>query len=348
MINHYGKPSGPLLLLKKDFIDNNDFFLKKGLEINKVYTEQEERKRCKNCDYQLKNAVGFTKQSVQYALCGRCGHLNGLNQDTNKFCNALYTDAGGEDYAKNYTSRDKDSYNERVDNIYIPKVEFLLDSLKEVESTIDNLKIVDFGAGAGYFVSALMRSGVTNPSGFEVSDVQVDLGNMMMEKKLLTSHSIQETIAIASTVKADVVTMIGVLEHLQNPRDILRALCQNQHVKYLYISVPLFSPTVFFEMVFPDVMQRQLSSGHTHLYTESSLNWMSDEFDMEKVAAWWFGTDMVDLYRNIKVRLEKQTETRSMTTIWSEMFLPIIDALQLEMDKKNLSSEVHMLFKFKS
>ena len=50
----------------------------------------------------------------------------------------------------------------------------------------------------------------------------------------------------------------------------------------------------------------------------------------------------------MKNPLEKQPETEKMTQVWSDMFSPIIDALQLEMDKKHLSSEVHMLFKFES
>jgi hypothetical protein len=348
LIKRYGKASGPLLALKQDFFVNNKSYLRKSIGINKVYAAQEERKCCKNCEYLLSNKIGFTKQGVRYTLCDQCGHLNGANEDTNEFCSALYTDDGGESYAKNYTSGDKNSYKQRVNDIYAPKAKFLLDSLREVGESICDLKVVDLGAGSGYFVNALTQLGVNKPRGFEVSDVQVALGNMMMDDELLTVCPLQKTTEIAKTVNADVVTMIGVLEHLQKPRDILYALRNNKSVKYLYISVPLFSPTVFFEMVFPEVMQRQLSEGYTHLYTESSLNWMADEFSMNKIAAWWFGTDMVDLYRDILVQLNEKPETSDMTTIWNNFFTPVIDAMQLEMDKKHLSSEVHILFKFES
>ena len=57
---------------------------------------------------------------------------------------------------------------------------------------------------------------------------------------------------------------------------------------------------------------------------------------------------MIDLYRNVVVQIGKQPETEKMTQVWSDMFSPIIDALQLEIDKKHLSSGVHMLFKFES
>jgi 2-polyprenyl-3-methyl-5-hydroxy-6-metoxy-1,4-benzoquinol methylase len=348
MIERYGKSSGPLLSLKKDFIDNNDSFLKKSVEINSVYLSQERRDNCKNCNNILNTTIGFFKQDIQYVICDQCGHLNGLNQDSDDFCSALYVSNGGEDYAKNYTSRGEKDYKQRVNDIYLPKAKFLLDSLKKSDELIDKLKFSDLGAGSGYFVNALMQLGVKNSNGFEVSEVQVELGNAIMKEERLTSHSLSQTVEIANTVESDVVTMIGVLEHFQNPRDIITALYNNNNVRYLYLSVPLFSPTVFFEIVFPGVMQRQLSEGHTHLYTESSLDWMANEFGMKKVAAWWFGTDMVDLYRNIMVKINKKSETKKMIKVWNDMFIPLIDSLQLEIDKKHLSSEVHILFKFES
>ena len=348
MIERYGKLSAPLLLLKKDFISNNDLILKKSVEINKIYSTQAKRKNCKNCNSVLSDTVGFVKQNIQYIVCDLCGHLNGENQDSDEFCNAIYADDGGKSYAKNYTPKGKGDYEKRVNDIYLPKAEFLLDSLRTFGESIDNIRIVDLGAGSGYFVNSLTQLGVIDSNGFEVSETQVAMGNKMMGEDRLKTHSIDQTAVIANTIKADVVSMIGVLEHLQNSREILKALHDNNSVRYLYISVPLFSPTVFFEMVFPELMQRQLSAGHTHLYTESSLNWMADEFGMKKIAAWWFGSDMIDLYRNVVVQIGKQPETEKMTQVWSDMFSPIIDALQLEMDKKHLSSEVHMLFKFES
>jgi len=346
VIERYGKPSGPLLSLKKEFIDNNDLFLKKSTEINSVYSTQIKRKQCKNCGKKLSDTVGFVKQRIQYVICGYCGHLNGKNQDTKEFCSALYADDGGESYGKNYASQDKKDYEQRANEIYRPKAEFLLDSLKESGEKVDQITVSDLGAGSGYFVSALIQSGMINAKGFEVSEAQVELGNSMMNNNRLSSHDLDQTLNIASTIESDVVTMIGVLEHLKNPREILRALQKNSNVRYLYISVPLFSPTVFFEMVFPDVMQRQLTAGHTHLYTESSLKWMANEFGMIKKSAWWFGSDIFDLYRDILVELNKKTENTGMVSVWNNMFIPMIDAMQLVIDKKHLSSEVHMLLKF--
>jgi cyclopropane fatty-acyl-phospholipid synthase-like methyltransferase len=290
----------------------------------------------------------FVKQGVAYAICSQCGHLNGLHQDTEAFCAAFYTDDEGERYGMNYSSKDSCAYFKRVKEIYQPKAEFLSESLGQVGESPESLRYADFGAGSGYFVSALVRQGIDKVFGLEVSKFQVEFGNTMMEQKLLKSHSLEQVVGLAETVEADVVSMIGVFEHLREQRRVLEALCRNPNVRFLYLSVPTFSMTVFFEMIFPDVMQRQLSQGHTHLFTSQSLDWLAKEFNMQQVAAWWFGTDMVDLFRNVAVKLEKNKETCKMVESWTTLFTPLIDAMQLEIDKRHLASEVHMLFQLKN
>jgi hypothetical protein len=345
LINKYGKPSGPLLKLKQNFIDDNHLLLEQEREIYDIYTEQPIRSKCKNCDYVLE-AQSFVKQTVAYSICNRCGHLNGLHQDSGEFCKAVYTDDDGEYYARAYKYKDKKDYFSRVKDIYHPKADFLLKSLSVIGELPESLQYSDIGAGSGYFGCALNPSNVNKIIGYEVSKFQVTMGNDMIGKDLLIQHSLEETIDLAQAIDSDVVSMIGVLEHLQEPRKILEALRNNPNVRYLYFSVPMFSITVFFEMVFSEVWQRHLNSEHTHLYTEQSLKWLANEFGMQQVSAWWFGTDMVDLYRNINVELKKDSSTNDIIDTWEKMFIPLIDNLQLVIDKSHLASEVHMLYKF--
>jgi hypothetical protein len=68
---------------------------------------------------------------------------------------------------------------------------------------------------------------------------------------------------------------------------------------------------------------------------------------MRQVAAWWFGADMIDLFRNVTVELKKNPETSNMVESWSKLFAPLIDTMQLEIYKKHLASEVHILFQLK-
>lgn len=346
-MNRYGKSAGPLLALKQSFFSENDYLLARGRHLNELYAQQPLRRNCKNCNTSLGEA-DFSKLGVSYALCPCCGHLNGLHEDSASFCKAVYTDDGGAGYARTYSAVDRESYLQRVRDIYRPKAAFLREAIEGLGEDAMALSYVDLGAGSGYFVTALRDIGISNAFGFEVSATQVELANHMAKEPILRQHALDETAVLARTSNADVVSLIGVLEHVRQPRDILGALRANPRLRYLFISVPTFSPCVFFEMVFPTVMNRQLSGAHTHLYTESSLKWMAEEFGMKQVAAWWFGTDVVDLFRSVAVRLNQEPATNSMGTHWATMFAPLIDELQLAIDKRHLSSEVHLLYRLRS
>ena len=46
---------------------------------------------------------------------------------------------------------------------------------------------------------------------------------------------------------------------------------KSSRIKYLYISVPIFSLTSFIENAFQNIYPRHLSGGHTHLFTKILL-----------------------------------------------------------------------------
>ena len=341
----YGKASGPLLSHKQSFLTDNDKLMREQQGVCALYAEQPPRSACKNCDAPLSGESDFVKQGVGYAFCTSCGHLNGLHDDTPEFCHAVYSDDDGEDYARNYAAQDQAQYDKRVSDIYVPKAEFLSEVLVKSGLNPTETKVSDFGAGSGYMVKALRQVGFQKALGYEVSKSQVDLGNHMIGEETLQLHTIGNTITLAEQTDAQVITMIGVLEHVINPREILRAFQNNSSIEYLMISVPLFSPCIFFEMVFDDVLNRQLTAGHTHLYTEGSIDYLCGEFGFARHGEWWFGTDMVDLFRSVSVRLEKNQNTKAMTERWGKTLLPILDDMQMQMDQKNLSSEVHLVLK---
>jgi Methyltransferase domain len=266
-------------------------------------------------------------------------------KDTIAFCKAIYTDDSGSSYGQNYSSDDIASYNYKVGSIYLPKAEFLCTAFRADNIDPYEMEYLDFGAGTGYFVAALDNMGLTKVSGWEVSESQVAQGNAMIGREVMHVHDLEQTNDLLRNTKADVVSMIGVLEHLQDPRAALREIQSNDYIKYFYISVPTFSLSTFIEFDSPDVFHRQLGSGHTHLYTDDSLRHLADEFGMSRLAEWWFGGDAVDLYRHLRVNLDQKTTSARFKEKLSEYMIPFIDSVQLEMDKMKGSSEVHMLFK---
>ena len=71
-------------------------------------------------------------------------------------------------------------------------------------------------------------------------------------------------------------------------------------------------------------------------------------FKFKIVSEWWFGADIVDLYRNFFLNIRnKESNYKKANTIniFNNMFLGLLDNLQLEIDKKKLSSEAHILYK---
>ncbi len=340
----YGKPSGPLLKHKQAFFEQNDSLLAERLRIGEVYTRQPRRTQCKCCGGPL-GAVSFRKQEIDYMICQHCGHLNGAHEDTRAFCREVYTNDEGASYGSVYSAESKDLYDSRTQDIYLPKAAFLIEALTAAGEKPTDLSYVDLGAGAGYFVAALLQCDVDRVQGLEVSKFQVDLANRMIGDDRVKEHALEDITGIAAEMDADVVSLIGVLEHLSEPCVLLKAFNNNPVLKYIFLSVPLFSPSNFFEMVFPTVFHRHLSGGHTHLYTASSLDWTCREFGFECIAEWWFGTDVVDWYRSVMVRLGQQPETRKMAETWGKLWAPVIDSLQMELDRRHLASQVHMLWR---
>ena len=344
----YGKFNAPYIKQKQSYFSDNDEHIKAQKKISSIYAQQPIRLFCKNCNSALKAEHDFVKSNIKYKICNICTHLNGAHEDTNEFCKAVYTRDEGKDYAQAYKASDVESFEYRLSSIYIPKAEFLYTSLTNSGIDPHKMKYLDVGAGSGYFVGALSKIGLKNISGSEVSKYQVDFGNKMIGSNYLSVHKIDGTNSLLQNTNANVVSLMGVLEHLQDLRSAMECIKNNKEVEYLYISVPLFSLSVFLEMVTTNAFHRHLTGGHTHLFTKDSLKYLANEFEFDIVSEWWFGADIADLYRHIIVDMKKNNQcSEELIESFQSMISPLIDSMQLELDKKHRSSEVHLLLKKK-
>jgi len=345
-MNKYGKTLSDVIDFKKIFLNDDLQNKEYAFAKNELYKKQPLRKFCKVCGNKL-GAVDFYKNDIGYMFCDICEHLNGERDDTQEFVSQLYSLNGGGDYSKKYLSFDESEYNSRVEKIYNPKAKFLIDSISDFASS-DPLeyKFCDIGAGSGYFISALIKSGVDadNLTGVEVSAAQTSYANTVLRRNIVKNIDIGEMLTTIKNLNVKVVSLIGVLEHLQNPIEVIEQIKSNKNIKYLFISVPLFSPTVLFEMIFTEVTDRHLTGGHTHLFTDKSLSWIENKFCLERLSSWWFGMDIFDLYRSMMITFKKNQSLNS-SNIFSDYFIDIVDDLQLAIDKKKKSSEVHILYK---
>lgn len=349
-MKRYGKSVKDISQIKKSFISDNDALLERSGRINRLYLDQPLRSSCKCCGSELGTSIDFINHNVGYSFCDVCGHLNGTREDTDKFCDELYSSNGGNDYASNYLK----SYNERVDNIYTPKVNFLIDSIRNITGVdSDNISVSDLGCGGGHFISGLCKVGISC-YGYDISSSLIQLAidanqthihqlGYEIFKKVENEAQLRDIARHSST---RVISMIGVLEHLSAPRDMISSFLDS-NAEYLYISVPMFSLSVILENSFPGVFPRQLSSGHTHLYTEKSIAYMLKEFNLVEVSSWRFGTDIQDLRRSLLVNAGKNCSSEKLITHIKDELLDdkTVDRLQSVLDANHTCSEIHIILK---
>ena len=329
----FSKSYGNIFDIKKDFYYDNKKNYLNILKINKKYINQPNRKNCKICNKKLTKKI-FFQHLINYSVCKNCGHLNGLNEDTKKFTNWLYNQNKGKNYSAGYTK----DFSERVKKIYLPKAKFLKDVLKK------KINLIDFGSGGGHFLKALELKKI-NAVGFETNATLMKLAKKKLKTNKIFSLESKNFNKIIADKNYNVFSMIAVLEHLNNPHEIMKLFIKSK-IQYLYLSIPLFSLSVLIENSFKNIFPRHLGGAHTHLFTRESINFFKNRYRLKSVGEWWFGTDIPDLMRSL------QNSSNTYNKLEYNKFLStylysVIDELQNVLDKNKICSEVHLILKKK-
>ena len=181
-IKKFSKKSADIHNIKSNFYYQNNKLLQNEIIINKKYKKQPLRDNCKNCNYKSTKKT-FLSFGIDYFVCSKCSHLNGIYSDTKIFCDWLYSSKKDNYNNKNfYTPKD---FDRRVKNIYMPKAKFLIKVLKK------NINIIDLGAGAGHFAKALEILNISC-TGLEPSKYLASLGNSKLKKNNILNISLDE------------------------------------------------------------------------------------------------------------------------------------------------------------
>lgn len=337
----FGKSVHDILGSKQSFFLQNRQKLEKAERDAAVYGAQPPRLNCKICSHRLPNEPAFIKLGIGYSYCEACGHLNGIHEDTGAFCEYLYVREDGTEYAQNYVTATPESMLERVEKIYRPKADF---ALTHIPVAPKDIEIVDFGCGAGYLLEAFRTRGVARLRGHEPSQALQDQADMMLGPGVVRQSQLESIIDVVAAERGTLACMVGFIEHVQDPVGLLDALKAAGGFEYLLITFPLASPSVAIEAVFPQIFPRHLSGGHTHLFTRDSIGRLEERIGLERKAEWWFGTDVFDLFRSVAVSLESMGAA-TLVEEWTRSMLPVVDEMQLALDRHKDSSQVHMLYR---
>ncbi len=325
----YSKSLNDILNLKEDFLINNKSLIAQSKKWNKYYSNQPKRKFCKACEKKIKSKL-FKSHFANYTICDFCGHLNGLNQDTKKFNKFLYK----EDKKKLFSNFYKKDYNLRVKNISLPKLNFLNKVIKGKK------EILELGSGAGHFLKACELKSI-KATGYDVNSTMVNLGKKMLKKNKINHFEIDDIYDKVLNCDQETIAILGVIEHLEFPNLIFENF-QKSKAKYLFFAVPLMSLTVLLEHCFQKTYPRVLGGVHNHLYSEKSLNYIFKKYKLKVLAEWWFGSDMSDLMRVLKVYSNSYNKEKYFK-IFNKYFLNVIDNLQSVLDKNKICGDVHMV-----
>lgn len=247
----------------------NEKILDWNRTIYQEYKKQPLRTRCKICGGEIKRWT-FHSHEVEYYCCDTCGHINGAHIDTEEFCRKLYEQTDSI-YGTYYTDSDHDRYRSRVDNIYMPKAEFLKELLEDDAYNINRMSFLDVGAGAGHFVSALQEPGL-HAEGVEVDANSVKYAEHVFKNDSIKHCASENMLHYLRSTSADVITFIYCLEHITNVMECLDVIHENKNVQFVYFSVPVFSYSAIIESLFKDIYARVLNVAHTHIFTEESIS----------------------------------------------------------------------------
>src|SRR5690606_38364668 len=143
--------------------------------------------------------------------------------------------------ASHYAAPDRAAFDQRVNAIYTPKLDFLWEVLEADEVNPADLTYADIGTGLGHFIQSMLNRGITRVRGYEPARLLVDQGNQMLVGDYLEELKIPDLPGLIPRLRVDVVTMIFVLEHIQDPRGTLDALVRNPSIRYLLVAVPVHS-----------------------------------------------------------------------------------------------------------
>jgi tRNA G46 methylase TrmB len=338
-IHRCGKSIHDIFTSKASFwLDKNDDLLNDRPEIVSLYRQQEKRKACKICDSLLPKEHYFINHGTGFFMCTVCGHLNGEFEDGLEFTKAVYE--SGVYYSKSQYIIDPVEYKKRVDASFVPQARFIMDSFQLANIDSSAFRFLDIGAGNGHMTYALHNMGV-DVMGIELNEAQVSAANEMIGKDLLKAVSAEDVTKTIKTTERQVLLFVNVLEHITNLNEVFESIKENKNIKYICFSVPYMSFTCIFESIFTDVFPRILGGGggHTHLFTQDSIEWIFKKYMFKRVATWTFGLDIMDLFRSVIVRLKKNGAHEDLINKVLKISLENADAMQQVIDNSGFASD---------
>lgn len=343
MIRKYSKPSLDIMRESADRSNLDQELLIKQNKTQKYLEKTKLRNKCVLCNESV-GSQSFVHRQIDYIQCINCYHIQTMYETPVGYPEIVNAD---DSFAVVYPKLKIQDYKDRVERIYQPKLNWIIDSLAELgvtENQIKSKKWLEFGCGAGYFINALKEYGVREFKGYDRSKELVELSN---EVNGVSSciHLKKDVNHIDTLPQAHIYVSFFVFEHLSNPFEFYSSLSKLPEGTILIFSVPVFGASCLFEQAFPNSFARNLDSvHHTQLYTDESIDYALQIANFTKVSEWIFGQDVSDLNRMLHSQLENNFINHP--KLYHQMmvkFTDMSDFIQEKMDRLKLSDQRHII-----
>jgi 2-polyprenyl-3-methyl-5-hydroxy-6-metoxy-1,4-benzoquinol methylase len=266
----------------------------------------------------------------EYVTCEICAHVYTTRRYTDEAIRRFYeTNA----YWAEVTYANKSTCYYRRDNVARPKVEFAERYCSESRG-----RWLDVGSGIGDMVSVAQEKG-WKATGLELSETSVafakEIFNVDLLRQTMEEYLRQHPDLVGSV---DVVSLIGILEHVVDPMNLLHQA--NQILKpggIVLVQVPnARSMATMVQEAFPQNVFRHMSPiEHIMVFTESSLSLAMKTGGFEPLAFWYHGLDFYELLTNLVLANPRIQGSRLYT-----MLMENLNELQQVVDNQELSDRI--------
>ncbi|MEK7646885.1 MAG: class I SAM-dependent methyltransferase [Patescibacteria group bacterium] len=267
--------------------------------------------------------------ACKYSECESCGHLFMQPPLDLNVVKKLYSGGEGGSMQK-LVYLDEEIFSKRMEQIALPKIEYCNSVIGEKGLWID------IGCGAGEFLVAARKTG-WEIKGFEADAVEADFARRR------GIEVVQEYITAANAPQlkdAKAVSLINVLEHINNPAEFLGAIAGGlQKGAFVVFEVPRHpSLSSFVNLAFPHLPYRHICPpDHLHIFTEKSVELMLNGAGLKAVGVWEFGQDAVDLI------LAAANNAGLKESDLIERMIALADDMQKTVDEQSLSDILFMV-----
>lgn len=342
MMERFSKPSGDIAQEWDRLLREEGENLRRERLVSALLAQGAARVDCLVCGGSLAGHSPIPHRLAEYLYCRACGHFQSARIPPAEHGIRLQAEIP---FHSIYRPLDAAAYRSRVERVYRPKLDWILDSAPALGLTRAGLlgkRWMEIGCGAGYFLKALQDAGATQVQGLDQDARLVEMANQALPGSP-ASHFAEALPEALEGRQADLYAAFYVLEHTERLRDFLAALKAKPPGTIFCFAVPMLGFGAALEAGFDHFYARNLDGAvHTQLFTDRSIARALEDAGYEAVSRWTFGQDATDLVRMAVTRLQG---------IYPEELLEPIrrgltaaqDAWQAALDRSFLADSRHVL-----